>query len=45
MSIRCLYLDLDGTVLGIGASLLHDGEGSVSIDGVRALQACLRADV
>jgi len=45
MSIRCLYLDLDGTLLGRGASLLHDGEGSVSIDGVRAIQACLRADV
>jgi hydroxymethylpyrimidine pyrophosphatase-like HAD family hydrolase len=43
--MRCLYLDLDGTLLGRGASLLHDGEGSVSIDGVRAVQACLRADV
>ncbi len=42
---RCLYLDLDGTLLGRGASLLHDGEGNVSIDGVRAVQACLRADV
>jgi hypothetical protein len=42
---RCLYVDLDGTLLGHGASLLHDGEGNVSIDGVRALQACLRADV
>lgn len=45
MSIRCLYLDLDGTLLGRGASLLHDGEGNVSFEGVRALQACLRADV
>lgn len=45
MPMRCLYLDLDGTLLGSGASLLHDGEGAVSIDGVRALQACLRADV
>jgi phosphoglycolate phosphatase len=45
MSIRCLYLDLDGTLLGRGASLLHDGEGAVSIDGVRAVQACLRAGV
>ena len=45
MSLRCLYLDLDGTLLGRGASLLHDGEGAVSIDGVRAIQACLRADV
>ena len=45
VSVRCLYLDLDGTLLGRGASLLHDGEGGVSIDGVRAIQACLRADV
>jgi phosphoglycolate phosphatase len=42
---RCLYVDLDGTLLGRGASLLHDGDGAVSIDGVRAVQACLRADV
>jgi len=42
---RCVYLDLDGTLLGDGASLLHDGEGAVTIDGVRAVQACLRADV
>jgi phosphoglycolate phosphatase len=42
---RCLYLDLDGTLLGRGASLLHDGAGNVSLDGVRAVQACLRADV
>jgi phosphoglycolate phosphatase len=41
----CLYLDLDGTLLGRGASLLHDGEGQVTLDGVRAMQACLRADV
>jgi phosphoglycolate phosphatase len=42
---RCVYVDLDGTLLGRGASLLHDGEGAVSMDGVRAVQACLRADV
>lgn len=35
MRVRCLYLDLDGTLLGQGASLLHDGEGLVSVDGVR----------
>ena len=45
MSARCVYLDLDGTLLGRGASLLHDGAGKVSIDGVRAVQACLRAGV
>jgi hypothetical protein len=38
-------LDLDGTLLGRGASLLHDGDGGISIDGVRAVQACLRAGV
>jgi hydroxymethylpyrimidine pyrophosphatase-like HAD family hydrolase len=45
MTMRCLYVDLDGTLLGRGASLLHDGDGKVSLDGVRAMQACLRADV
>jgi hydroxymethylpyrimidine pyrophosphatase-like HAD family hydrolase len=45
VSVRCLYLDLDGTLLGRGASLLHDGDGRASIDGVRAVQACLRAEV
>jgi len=45
VSVRCLYLDLDGTLLGRGASLLHDGEGGVTLDGVRAVQACLRAQV
>jgi hydroxymethylpyrimidine pyrophosphatase-like HAD family hydrolase len=43
--MRCLYLDLDGTLLGRRASLLHDGEGAVTIEGVRAVQACLRAGV
>ena len=43
--MRCLYLDLDGTLLGRGGSLLHDGDGTTSLLGVRALEACLRADV
>ena len=42
---RCMYVDLDGTLLGRGASLLRDGEGNVTIEGVRAVQACMRADV
>ncbi|MEA2264885.1 MAG: hypothetical protein QOE27_468 [Solirubrobacteraceae bacterium] len=45
MVARCVYLDLDGTLLGRGASLLHDGDGRVSLLGVRAIEACLRADV
>jgi hypothetical protein len=40
-----VYVDLDGTLLGRGASLFHDGDGAVSMLGVRAVEACLRADV
>ena len=43
--MRCLYLDLDGTLLGPNGSLLHDAEGRVSLLGVRAMEACLRAGV
>ncbi len=43
--MRCLYVDLDGTLLGRGASLLHDAEGAFSLLGVRALEACARAEV
>jgi phosphoglycolate phosphatase len=45
MSVRCLYVDLDGTLLGRGASMVHDGEGNVSLQGMRAVEACLRAEV
>ena len=39
--MRCLYLDLDGTLLGRGASLLHDGEGaSRSTACARCRRAC-----
>ena len=41
--MRCVYLDLDGTLLGPGASLLRDGEGRFALEGVRALQACARS--
>jgi hypothetical protein len=39
------YIDLDGTLLGRGASLLHDGQGGVSLLGARAIEALLRAAV
>ena len=45
MTLRCVYCDLDGTLLGRGASLLRDGEGSFTLLGVRALEACARAEV
>ena len=43
--MRCVYLDLDGTLLGPGGSLLRGGDGGFSLEGVRALQACARAEV
>jgi hydroxymethylpyrimidine pyrophosphatase-like HAD family hydrolase len=42
--MRCVYLDLDGTLLGPGASLLRGAEGRFALEGVRALQACARAE-
>jgi hypothetical protein len=43
--MRCLYVDLDGTLLGPRASLLTGAGGKFSLLGVRALEACARADV
>jgi hydroxymethylpyrimidine pyrophosphatase-like HAD family hydrolase len=43
--VRCLYVDLDGTLLGPGASLLRDAGGGFELLGVRALEACHRAGV
>jgi HAD superfamily hydrolase (TIGR01484 family) len=45
MTLRCVYTDLDGTMLGKGASILRDAEGSFSTLAIRALEACHRADV
>src|SRR4051794_1029784 len=45
MAIRCVYTDLDGTLLGAGASLFRDGEGGFTMLAARALEACHRADV
>jgi phosphoglycolate phosphatase len=43
--MKCLYVDLDGTLLGPGASLFRDAKGLFSLDSARALQACDRAGV
>lgn len=45
MSLRCVYTDLDGTLLGAGASLFTDEDGNFSIAQARALEACSRAGV
>ncbi|HWE13333.1 MAG TPA: hypothetical protein VG365_07480 [Solirubrobacteraceae bacterium] len=43
--MRCLYVDMDGTLLGPNASLLTGADGRFSLLGVRALEACARAGV
>jgi hydroxymethylpyrimidine pyrophosphatase-like HAD family hydrolase len=41
--VRCLYTDLDGTLLGKGASLFRTAEGEFTLLAARALEACHRA--
>jgi phosphoglycolate phosphatase len=45
LRIRCVYTDLDGTLLGRGASLFRDGEGDFTMLPARGLEACHRAGV
>jgi hydroxymethylpyrimidine pyrophosphatase-like HAD family hydrolase len=43
--MRCVYVDLDGTLLGKDGALLRDADGAFSLLGARALEACDRAGV
>lgn len=43
--LKCVYTDLDGTLLGKGGSLFRDADGLFSLLPARALEACFRADV
>ena len=45
MPLRCVYTDLDGTLLGRDGSLFHDADGNFTLLGARALEACSRAGV
>jgi phosphoglycolate phosphatase len=45
MALRCVYTDLDGTLLGKGSSLFRDAEGGFSLAQSRGLEACHRAGV
>jgi hydroxymethylpyrimidine pyrophosphatase-like HAD family hydrolase len=45
VAIRCVYTDLDGTLLGKGASLFRTAEGGFTLLAARALEACHRAGV
>lgn len=44
-ALRCVYTDLDGTLLGRGGSLLRDADGAFSLRAARGLEACHRAGV
>jgi hydroxymethylpyrimidine pyrophosphatase-like HAD family hydrolase len=45
VALRCVYTDLDGTLLGQRGSLFRDAEGGFSLLQARALEACHRAGV
>jgi len=45
MPLRCVYTDLDGTLLGPRGGLFRDPEGNFSLSQAKALQACDRAGV
>jgi hydroxymethylpyrimidine pyrophosphatase-like HAD family hydrolase len=45
LALRCVYTDLDGTLLGKWGSLFRDADGEFSMAQARALQACDRAEV
>ena len=43
MALRCVYTDLDDTLLGPNASLFQDAGGRFTLRPARALEACHRA--
>lgn len=43
--LQCVYVDLDGTLIGPGGNLFLDGEKRPSLAGARAIEACARAGV
>jgi phosphoglycolate phosphatase len=45
VALRCVYTDLDGTLLGQGASLFRTADGDFTLLAARALEACHRAGV
>jgi hydroxymethylpyrimidine pyrophosphatase-like HAD family hydrolase len=45
VALRCVYTDLDGTLLGHHGSLFRDPDGEFSMLQARALEACHRAGV
>jgi hydroxymethylpyrimidine pyrophosphatase-like HAD family hydrolase len=44
MAIRCVYTDLDGTLLGPGGALVLDADRRFSLLALRGIEACARAE-
>ena len=42
--LRCVYVDLDRTLRGAAGSFLHAADGTFTLLGARAVEACWRAD-
>src|SRR4051812_20250249 len=45
MAIRCVYTDIDGTLVGRGGAPFRDAGGAFTLLPARALEACHRAGV
>ena len=45
MPLKCVYTDLDGTMLGRDGSMFRDADGLFTLLPARALEACFRAGV
>src|SRR5438270_11625980 len=43
MALRCVYTDLDGTLLGRAGALFRDADGGFTMLAARGLEACFRA--
>src|SRR5919109_363147 len=40
--MRCMYVDMDGTLLGPGGAIVLDAEKAFTLLGLRAVEACAR---
>jgi HAD superfamily hydrolase (TIGR01484 family) len=45
VAIRCVYTDLDGTMLGRDGSMFHDADGQWTMQPAQALQMCERMGI
>jgi hydroxymethylpyrimidine pyrophosphatase-like HAD family hydrolase len=43
-AVRCLYVDLDGTLLGPGGAITRDADQRFTLSAMRAVEACARAE-